>query len=138
MPPYVVLDTNILYSLTQISLNTKVEASDIESYQLATTTATLIEAISKFRGDLESLKACIRPIVEEKYVLISVGHAPLSNTKIKAIFNAGNLNEVQDIIDEVVSLKISREAEFLRFILVTVIIGMTEILREEGYKFEDR
>jgi hypothetical protein len=138
MTSYVVIDTNILYSLTQISSNSKVETSDIERHHLATTTATLIEAISKFRGNLESLKSCLRPIVEEKYTLISVGHAPLSNTAIKAIFNAESLSEVQGIIDDVVSLKISREAEFLRFILVIVILGITEILGEEGYRFEDQ
>lgn len=135
---YVVIDTNILYSLVQISPNPKVDASSIRSYQLATTTATLIEAISKFRGDLHSLKACLRPIVNEEYTLLSVGHAPLSNEIIKAIFNAGSLSDVQDVIDQVVSLKISREAEFLRFVLITVIVGVAEFLREEGYKFEDQ
>lgn len=135
---YVVIDTNILYSLVQISPNAKVDASNIRSYQLATTTATLIEAISKFRGDLQSLQACLHPIVNEEYTLLSVGHAPLSNEIIKAIFNAESLSDVQDVIDQVVSLKISREAEFLRFVLITVIVGIAEFLRDEGYKFEDQ
>ncbi|MDD9893385.1 MAG: hypothetical protein OXT49_07770, partial [Gammaproteobacteria bacterium] len=135
---YVVIDTNILYSLTGVSPNPKVTESDIEDKQLATTTATLIEAISKFRNDLPKLQRCLHPIVDQKYTLISVGHAPLSNEKIKAIHSAKCIAEVQHIIDEVVSLKISCEAEFLRFILIVVVVGLAEILREEGYKFEDQ
>tara|TARA_R110000850_G_C9983155_1_gene466206 strand:- start:1095 stop:2030 length:936 start_codon:yes stop_codon:yes gene_type:complete len=103
-----------------------------------TTTATLIEVISKFRGNLQSLKACLKPVVNEEYTLLSVGHAPLSNEIIKAIFNAEKISEVQGFIDQVVSLKISREAEFLRFVLITVIVGMAELLKDEGYRFEDQ
>ncbi len=47
------------------------------------------------------------------------------------------IDEVKDIIDNVRALKISREAEFYRFILILVVSGLFEVIREDGYKFDN-
>ncbi|QHI57273.1 hypothetical protein [Enterobacter hormaechei] len=132
-----IIDTNILYSLVGLSPNQKVINSPIDQFKLSITTPSLIEVISKYHNDLDSIKKCISPIINESIELISIGHAPISNGFLYRLHFANKIDEVKDIIDNVRTLKISREAEFYRFILILVVSGLFEVIREDGYKFDN-
>ncbi|TON78909.1 hypothetical protein, partial [Vibrio parahaemolyticus] len=67
----VVIDTNILYSLVGISENEKVKNSNINDYDLAITTTSLVEAIVKHNADLQSIKLCIDPVIKQKIEIVS-------------------------------------------------------------------
>lgn len=133
----VVIDTNILYSIIGISENEKVKNSKIHNHALSITTASLIEAIVKFRSCLTSIKKCLEPVVNERIELISIGHAPLSNEIIFRLWNAHHIDDVASDISLVVDFKISRESEFFRFLLIVVASGIFEILKSDGYGFID-
>lgn len=132
-----IIDTNILYSRVGISTNQKVIDSPIDDFKLSITTPSLIEVISKYHDDLDSIKKCITPIINESIELISIGHAPISNEFLYRLHFANKIDEVKEIIDNVRTLKISREAEFYRFILILVVSGLFEVIREDGYKFDN-
>lgn len=51
-----IIDTNILYSLVGLSPNQKVINSPIDQFKLSITTPSLIEVISKYHNDLDSIK----------------------------------------------------------------------------------
>lgn len=134
----VVIDTNILYSLVGLSLNPKVTSSNIKSFKLSITTSSLIEAIVKHHNDLRSIKVCIEPIIKNEIEIINIGHTPISNSNLISLYLATDLDDnVRYIINGIRTLKISREAEFYRFILIIVISGLFEIIRENGYKFDN-
>lgn len=132
-----IIDTNILYSLVGLSTSQKVIDSPIGEFKLSITTPSLIEVISKYHNDLDSIKKCISPIINENIELISIGHAPISNGFLYRLHFANKIDEVKDIIANVRALKISREAEFYRFILILVVSGLFEVIREDGYKFDN-
>lgn len=134
----IVIDTNILYSYVGFSENTKVKNDELCKFTLATTTATLVEVIVKNRGDLDAIKMCIRPIYESKIELISIGHMPLSNEIIGRIMTANRMEDAMADIDNVLKLKIKREAEFLRWIFIISILGIFEVLRSNQYGFSDQ
>jgi hypothetical protein len=132
----VIIDTNILYSVVGLSKNNKVSSNLASEYTLWTTTVTLIEAITKYRNDLNSLKQVLTPILDESIKLVSIGHAPLSNKVISKIAEANSITSISKDISDVVELKINREAEFLRWIFVIVIAGLFDVLKtSEGYSF---
>lgn len=132
----VIIDTNILYSVVGLSQNNKVSSDLTSKFTLWTTTVTLIEAITKYRNDLTSLKQILTPILNESIKLISIGHAPLSNEVIAKIANANSIASISKDINDVIGLKINREAEFLRWIFVIVIAGLFDVLKKsEGYSF---
>lgn len=133
----VVIDTNILYSLTGVSVNEKVVTSSLNDFKLSITTPSIIEMVVKFQYDLDTIKKCLEPIINESIELISIGHAPISNEYLYMLHFAKEIEEVADLIDEIKTLKISREAEFYRFILILVVSGLFEVIREDGYKFCD-
>jgi len=133
----VVIDTNILYSLTGISENDKVKNSNIRDYNLAITTTSLVEAIVKHAQDLQSIQSCIKPVINQEIEIVSIGHTPISNEILYKLYLAKQLTEVDFIIKDIKSMKISREAEFYRFLLILVIAGLLEAIREDGYKFEN-
>jgi len=134
----VIIDTNILYSVVGLSQNNKVSSDLASKYALWTTTVTLIEAITKYRSDLNSLKQVLTPILSESIKLISIGHAPLSNKVISKIVEANSITSISREINDVVELKINREAEFLRWIFVIVIAGLFDVLKtSDGYSFTD-
>lgn len=134
----VILDTNILYSLVGLSPNDKVKPDLASSYELWTTTAVLIEGIAKHRADLEEIKKLITPIIKEEIKLISIGYTPLSNDSINELYNATSIEAATSCIEKILDLKITKEAEFLRWIFVIAILGIFEVLKEaEGYGFED-
>jgi hypothetical protein len=132
-----VIDTNILYSLVGLSVNQKVVNSPINNFKLSITTPSLIEVIAKYHNDLSSIKKCINPIIDESIELISIGHAPISNEFLFRLYFAKKIEEVEGVIDDVRNLKISREAEFYRFILILAVSGLFEVIREDGYRFEN-
>ncbi|MEQ5239522.1 hypothetical protein [Proteus terrae] len=132
-----IIDTNILYSIVGLSTNQKVIESPINEFKLSITTPSVIEVISKYHNDLDSIKKCISPIINESIELISIGHAPISNEFLYRLHFANKIDEVKDIIYNVRALKISREAEFYRFILILVVSGLFEVIREDGYKFDN-
>ncbi|HFJ8955101.1 TPA: hypothetical protein ACGWHD_003929 [Serratia liquefaciens] len=132
-----IIDTNILYSIVGLSTSQKVIDSPIGEFKLSITTPSLIEVISKYHNDLDSIKKCISPIINENIELISIGHAPISNGFLYRLHFANEIDEVKDIIANVRALKISREAEFYRFILILVVSGLFEVIREDGYKFDN-
>lgn len=133
----IIIDTNILYSLVGLYENEKVNNSTIKNNELSVTTSSIAEVIVKHHDSLESIKKCIAPIINQEYELINIGYAPIENEYFYRINNASHINEVTDIIDVIKKQKIQIEAEFLRFILIIVISGMYEVIREEGYKFND-
>ncbi|EFH6934349.1 hypothetical protein GNO52_20545, partial [Escherichia coli] len=132
-----IIDTNILYSLVGLSTNQKIINSPIDQFKLSITTPSLIEVISKYCNDLEAVKKCISPIINGNIELISIGHTPISNEFLYRLHFSDEIDEVKDIIDNVRALKISREAEFYRFILILVVSGLFEVIREDGYKFDN-
>jgi hypothetical protein len=132
----VIIDTNILYSIVELSQNNKVSSDLTSQFTLWTTTVTLIEAITKYKHDLNSLKKILNPILNNRIKLISIGHAPLSNEVITKIANANTIASISKDINDVVELKINKEAEFLRLIFVIVIAGIFDVLKKsEGYSF---
>lgn len=133
----VIIDTNILYSITGISVNDKVSNSRILDYKLSITTASLIESIAKFRSCLPSIQKCLKPITSGKIELISIGHAPLQSEVIYRLSNANDIKEVESEIAQILDFKISRESEFFRFLLIVVACGIFEILKTDGYGFTD-
>ncbi|WP_157918979.1 hypothetical protein, partial [Escherichia coli] len=133
----VVIDTNILYALTGVSVNEKVVTSSLNDFKLSITTPSIIEMVVKFQYDLDTIKKCLEPIINESIELISIGHAPIPNEYLYMLHFAKEIEEVTDLIDEIKTLKISREAEFYRFILILVVSGLFEVIREDGYKFCD-
>ena len=133
----VVIDTNILYSIVEVSVNEKVVTSHINDFKLSISTPSIIEMVVKFQNDLDTIKKCLKPIIDESIELISIGHAPISNEYLYMLHFAEEIGEVTDLIDEIKTLKISREAEFYRFILILVVSGLFEVIREDGYKFDD-
>nr|WP_194517201.1 hypothetical protein [Escherichia coli] len=132
-----IIDTNILYSLVGLSTNQKIINSPIDQFKLSITTPSLIEVISKYCNDLGAVKKCISPIINGNIELISIGHTPISNEFLYRLHFSDKIDEVKDIIDNVRALKISREAEFYRFILILVVSGLFEVIREDGYKFDN-
>lgn len=135
--PRVVIDTNILYSLVGLSANNKVINSNIEDYEIAVSTPTIIESIVKYRADLPSLKLCLKPILTSKYELVSIGHAPLKNEQIEAIYKANHISQIKDTLDSILGFKIRRESEFLRFLCIGIAVGVLNILKDSEYVFED-
>lgn len=133
----IVIDTNILYSIIGISENKKVKNSRIHEHKLSITTASLIEAIVKFRSCLLSIKKCLEPVICKQLELISIGHAPLSNEVIFRLWEADDIKDVASDISLITDLKISREAEFFRFLLIVVASGIFEILKSDSYGFTD-
>ena len=133
----IILDTNILYSVTGLSINNKV--TDLsKQFELWTTTVSLIECIVKYKDDLDSLKTVFSKIKSEEIKLISIGHAPLSNSIILRIAEADSIQSISNEIDEIVKFKIDREAIFLGWIFVVVMVGFFEVLiSKEGYGFVD-
>ncbi|MCQ8801231.1 hypothetical protein NQU34_24190, partial [Escherichia coli] len=75
----VVIDTNILYALTGVSVNEKVVTSSLNDFKLSITTPSIIEMVVKFQYDLDTIKKCLEPIINESIELISIGHAPIPN-----------------------------------------------------------
>lgn len=132
-----IIDTNILYSLVGLSTNQKIINSPIDQFKLSITTPSLIEVISKYCNDLGAVKKCISPIINGNIELISIGHTPISNEFLYRLHFSDKIDEVKDIIDNVRALKISREAEFYRFIFILVVSGLFEVIREDGYKFDN-
>lgn len=135
--PRVVIDTNILYSLVGISVNSKVSKSNLCDYKLSITTASVIESIVKHRNDLVLIKKCLAPIINSRIELISVGHAPISNETLFKLCSADKLEDVKEDIRTLMELKILREAEFLRIFLIIVISCIFEVLSSNGYSFKD-
>lgn len=133
----IIIDTNILYSIAGVSENEKVTKSDICERKLSITTASLVEVVVKYREDIDIIKRCLAPIINESIELISIGHTPISTNYLKQLAKANLKSDVQHIIDELIELKILKEAEFLRFVLIIVFSGMVEALREDGYRFDD-
>ncbi|AZZ98456.1 hypothetical protein [Pseudoalteromonas sp. R3] len=133
----VVIDTNILYSYVGISENERVCKTALSNFRLAITTASLIEVIVKYRNDLDKIKFCLTPVVKNEIELINIGHTPISNDKIYGIFNAESISDISEVVEELFNLKVSTEAEFLRFIMFILFPGVVECLKRDGYGFSD-
>lgn len=133
----IVIDTNILYSIVGIHENEKVTNSTLLNHKLSITTASVIEVVVKYRNEIDKIKICLKPIIDSKIELISIGHAPVTNDQLKKLYYSESLNEAESTITTLFELKILKEAEFLKFILVIVVLGIFDILRENGYKFSD-
>jgi hypothetical protein len=132
----VILDTNILYSLVGISPSDKVQTNLGSSYELWTTTSALIEGIVKYRNDLSSVQLILKPIINEEIKLISIGYTPLETSTIKAIYNSSTLDQAANHISDVLTLKITKEAEFIRWLFVISVLGIFEVLKKtENYTF---
>lgn len=136
----IVIDTNVLYSWVGISVNPKFTPEQIESLsnsnKLYLTTPSLIEVINKYSNDITLIKMCLKPIIEEKLLIVGIGFLPLSNDTIKKIYNSQSLHEVHSDIKSIIEMKIDKEAEMLRFILYCIMAGIFNVIREDKqYKF---
>lgn len=136
----IVIDTNILYSWVGISTNEKFTQNDIDIFseknELYITTASIIELLVKFRYDIEKIKLCLKPIIDERLLIIGIGFLPIQSEKIKRIYFSEKLSETSTKIDSLLQLKIGKEAEMLRFLLFCILGGMFNVIREDrGYKF---
>ena len=128
----------MLYAITGLSNNYKVKNDIKLNYELWTTTAALIEGTVKYRKDLSSIKKLFYPIINEDIKLISIGYVPMSNTSIQGIYNSESLESASVFIDEVMNLKITTEAKFLKWIFTISVLGIFELLKGvKGYKFID-
>lgn len=139
----IVLDTNIFYSWINLSVNDKIPPHIIdnlaESNELFITTASIAEMIVKFRNDLSLLKQCLKPIVESKITIVSIGFIPISNTIIKTIHSADSLDSIESEIGEVFDLKVTKEAELLRFFVIALLYGFFHAIRIiENYKLSEK
>lgn len=138
----IVIDTNVLYSWVHISENPKLPSTTIEKmsreHTLYIATPTIIESIVKHRNDLATIKTCLSPIIDRKAIPVGIGAMPLANDTILKIYSSSSLGQIKKDVDDIVALKISREADFLRFIFIAIIVGAYHCLWEEGfYKLDD-
>ena len=78
----IVVDTNLYYSLIGVSLNPKVDNDKFNVYKKYITTASLVEMLIHYRDNKEKLEKILLPILIEKYILIEIGYAPVSNKQI--------------------------------------------------------
>jgi len=61
----------------------------------------------------------------------------VDTSDIKALYCARSLPGVEEILAETVNFKIQRESEFLRFLLIAVAVGVSEVMETLGYQFQD-
>jgi hypothetical protein len=84
----IVLDTNLLYAfigLEKPSASLAASLKAVESrHKLAVTTVTVIEAVSKFRQDLSTLRKALLPVRSGRLSLISIGYLPVSNDELES------------------------------------------------------
>lgn len=74
--------------------------------------------------------------MDRKVTPISIGFVPVANDVMIRIYEAKSLSDIKADIDPLFDLRILKEAEFLRFIFLVIMIGTFHCLREEGhYKF---
>src|ERR1700690_2079249 len=123
----IVIDTNILYSWVGISEDPRLPSSTVDRlsryHQLWATTATIIELIVKYRRDLDSIKRCLQPLMDGRVELVNIGFVPVTFDAIRRIYQAETLDSISSEIDDIYSLKIQKESEFLRFIFIVIIFG---------------
>jgi predicted nucleic acid-binding protein len=145
MKERVVIDTNILYALvdayqTKDTKVTQLVIAKLKKYQLLVTSASVIEVIvkNKYLNNLDVIKKCLKPIIEKEYELIDIPYVPIKEEILNIIYKAERLEDVQNQIDDIINLKICREAELLNSILIIVISGIFDVLIENhNYKFDD-
>ena len=138
----IVIDTNILYSWIGFSVNSKLTQEQIESlsssHDIYCTTPTIVEAIIKHRDDTTILKQCLKPIIEGRLKIISIGFLPVSSATLVELYSSGDSSQPSHIIDELLQVKVLKEAQMLRFVLYCILAGMFNVFREkQNYYFGD-
>lgn len=132
----IVIDTNILYSWVKIFENSKFNSEQIDRLakenELFITTTSILEFIVKFRQDLENLKKCINPLINQRLTIISIGFTPVSNDDIWKIYYSCRIEECKEVIEQLFKLKVQKETEFLRFYFIVLITGSIDLLLKES------
>ena len=132
----IVIDTNILYSWVKIFENSKFNLEQIDRLakenELFITTTSILEFIVKFRQDLENLRKCINPLINQRLTIISIGFTPVSNDDIRNIYYSHSIEECKEVIEQLFKLKVQKETEFLRFYFIVLITGSIDFLLKES------
>jgi len=135
----IIIDTNIYYSLIGISVNPKIDKQIFSNFEKYITTATLMECIIKHRNNLNSLKRILEPLINKHYNLISIGYVPIETQKIFNIYDAEKIDDINDIINEILTSKMKKESEFMRWFFYGIMQMCFDILQvTEKYRFDDK
>jgi len=87
----VVIDTNILYSLTGVSVNEKVVTSTLNDFKLSITTPSIIEMVVKFQYDLDTIKSYMSKSYPSSLTLeVTEVNSRLSSTKLHSLSRSNN------------------------------------------------
>ncbi len=126
MKTTVLSDSNLLYYRLGESRHDRLTQSDIETFfrthEVAVTSVTVVEWISKHAGDLAAIQKLLIGID------LTDGPKPIGGlyvepTLLTRIRDAQSLAEVQDDIAGIVEQRIQAEAEMLRFTLVFLVLA---------------
>lgn len=131
----IIIDTNVLYTWARISPNPKLKPESIESLlesnELLITSISLIELLVKYRGDISKLKQCLSPLIHNQIKVVQVGFMPIPIDIVSKVFLAQDILEVKGILKTILDLKISKEAEFLRWFFTATAVGIIEGLLQD-------
>lgn len=139
----IVIDTNILYSWTQLSVNPKFPPDKIKelskSNELYCGTPSIIEFLVKYRHDMVSMRRCLEPIINKELLIVSIGFVPIPSATLIELYDPKYAEKHSFHLSEILELKINKEAEMLRFFLFCILGGLFNVLKDErGYAFQDR
>lgn len=115
----VLLDTNMIYNLVGVgNVNISLESMNklkkfIDGKQVFVTSVTLIEVITKFSQDFINIKKVFTKINEE-FDVIQIEFMPFKRKWMIKILSSEHLTDISSTIEEILKLKIMKEAEFVR------------------------
>lgn len=130
----ITLDTNLLYEYVGIEPargNLTALLSALKQHdQIAVTSASIAEAVSKHRGALSTVRSLVAPVIAGDLVLVSIGFLPVGNDELHAIVDLSNPSAGAEAIRLIHERKLEQEASFLAFMLVSVLTGTFHLLIE--------
>ncbi len=140
----IVIDTQILYHISGISINNKIEDAAlnkvIQENEIYLTSTSIMEAVVKFRNDLDMMKKALKPQLDADGILQSkviLRDQIIPVMKLRKIYYAGRLKYVKDDIYDIFVKKIKLEAENARFFLYLLIISFMFLLEKDTEDSDD-
>ena len=140
----IVIDTQILYHISGISINYKIDDVALnkvmQENEIYLTSTSIMEAVVKFRNDLDMIKKALKPQLDpagvlQSKVILRDNIVPVM--KLRKIYYAGKLKYVKDEIYDIFLDKIKLEAENARFFLYLLIISFMFLLEEDAEENDD-
>jgi PIN domain nuclease of toxin-antitoxin system len=130
----VVIDTNIWYHLSGVSINSNVsqiaENNLLTNYEIYLTSASIMEMISKFRNDKENLKKNLKYLNDRNIKIIQLLHFEIDK-KIIDKFACLEISEFDS--KTIIGTKIKGESNFLRGYVYMIASACFHLLEEKLY-----